>query len=206
MTRLRSHRATQFVSALGSGRRHTASRLPPVDAEAERKEARVSLTPPDETAALPADASPPDADSAIERRIRERLAELQIMDVDSITITVQDGQVILAGVIRGYTDGLVAREVARAVPGVKVVRSHLRLAPVRLPREVVPGMRVVSVRHDELGNVVESYGDSFLMHDGAGRSAYVPFFAIHGVSPSVVTIDEPTWLAEQPDPPEELRR
>jgi hypothetical protein len=172
----------------------------------ERKEVRVSLIPPNETAALPADASPLDAGSAIERRIRERLAELLNMDSNAITITVQDGQVTLAGVVREYTDGLVAEEVARAVPGVTVVRSHLRLTSMRLPREVVPGMRVVSVRHDELGHVVESYGDSFLMHDEAGRRAFVPFFGIHSVSQSVVTIDEPTWLAEQPAPPNEYQR
>jgi hypothetical protein len=166
----------------------------------------VSLTTPNETAVSPADVSPPDADNAIERRIRERLSELQIMDADAISITVLDDQVTLAGVVREYADGLVAEEVARAVSGVKVVRSHLQLTPARLPREVVLGMRVVSVRHEKLGNVVESYGDSFLMHDGAGRRAFVPFFAIHGVSPSVVTIDEPTWLAEQPGTANEYRQ
>jgi hypothetical protein len=44
------------------------------------------------------------------------------------------------------------------------------------------------------------------MHDEAGRRAFVPFFGIHSVSRSVVTIDEPTWLAEQPAPPNEYRR
>jgi hypothetical protein len=142
-----------------------------------------------EEAAWMSDDSERVTDDRILNAIRERLARMEILKVDAVTITVADGEVTLDGTLQDYWRKLLADDVVRAIPGVRAVRNRLKIVPKHLQREIVPGMRVVNDLHEELGSVVEGYGDSFVMDCNAGPRVYVPFEAIQGVSDAFVVVD-----------------
>jgi hypothetical protein len=128
-------------------------------------------------------------DDRIREAVRERLARLQVLDVDSLSITVNDGEVTLQGTLVEFWRRQLAEDVVRAIPGVRAVHNQLQIVPDRVRREIVASMDVVNDLLQSLGSVAEVYGDSMIMNCASGPRVYVPFDSILGVADEFVVVN-----------------
>ncbi len=76
-------------------------------------------------------AAEPLTNAAIARAVRTALSADPRTTGSALAITVTDGEVTLAGVLRTVAARSRAEELAAAVPGVRAVRSHLAVQPLR---------------------------------------------------------------------------
>lgn len=67
------------------------------------------------------------SDSRINEDVHDRLTDHPRLDASDISVTVQDGEVTLAGFVRRRGDKRVAEDCADAVTGVKNVQNNLRV-------------------------------------------------------------------------------
>ncbi len=126
-------------------------------------------------------------DCDIRQAIYDRLAGIEGLQSDGITVTVDGGAVRLEGAVLDEQSKLRAEDAASAIFGVESVDNRLRLKPALLRYTIYPYMPIVTEDGEEIGWVADHYhDDSCLMFFSPGDTVHVPFYVIdattdHGI-------------------------
>lgn len=143
------------------------------------------------------------ADERISEEVYQRLAQHGQLDARSINVRVQNGEILLQGIVSSHHDKGLAEDIARAVPGAAGVDNQLRLseAGVKQPSPAEPaerwenrvreGMQVAGSDEKSIGQVKEVRRSDFLVDRPLARDVYVPYEAVQSASRDRVIITVP---------------
>lgn len=142
-------------------------------------------------------------DERIFEEVSERLAQHGRLDARAVNVRVQNGEILLQGIVSSLHDKRLAEDIAGSVPGVVDVHNQLRLseAGVKQPSPAEPaerwenqireGMQVVGSDEKNVGEVKEVRRSDFLVDRPLARDVYIPYEAVQAASGDRVTIAVP---------------
>lgn len=143
------------------------------------------------------------SDERIFEEVCERLAHHGQLDARAINVRIQNGEILLQGIVNSRRDKRLAEDIAESVPGVVDVHNQLRLseAGVNQPSPAEPaerwedrvreGMQVVGSDEENIGRVKEVRHTDFLVDRTLARDIYVPYEAVQSASQDRVIITVP---------------
>ena len=123
-------------------------------------------------------------DEQIMEEACQRLSQHGQLDASDIEVDVQNGEVILSGMVDDRRAKRMAEDTVESVPGVWDVRNNLSIRgrPTGLGGnrgKVRPGMEVVGKNGDHIGTVKTVRNRDFLIDRDMARDVYAPFSAAH---------------------------
>lgn len=143
------------------------------------------------------------SDARIFEEVCDRLAQHGRLDARAINVRIENGEILLQGIVKSGQDKRIAEDVAASVPGVIDVHNQLRIneagveqfSPAqpaeRWESRIRQGMTVVGSDHQTIGEVKEVRSSDFLVNRTLARDVYAPYEAVRSVSGDQVVINVP---------------
>ena len=140
------------------------------------------------------------SDEKIYDDVNQRLTDHPAVDARDVEVFVEDGVVTMKGQVPTRAMKLWAEDAARLTTGVREVRNELQIASGPRPgdavptrevghdTDVLPGMRVVDVNGDRVGEVKSVQDETFHLDRPLKRDLYVPLRAVREVTDDQVLL------------------